>query len=125
MSTPNPYESLLSNKIFTATKEELTLMLYEGALKFCNQAIIAIDNKDVEKCGDLIIRVENIILEFQLTLDHKYEISKYFNQMYDYMYRLLVDANVAKDVAILNEVKDYLREFRDSWKEAMKLAKLA
>jgi len=124
MVAKNPYASYTSNRINTVSSEELTLMLYEGALKFTNQAVTAIENKDFEKANDLILRVEDIIREFQITLDHSYEISKYFDSMYDYIYRLLVDANIAKDVDILGEVKEYLREFRDSWKEAMRLVKM-
>jgi len=125
MAVNNPYAQYTNNKVNTVSGEELTLMLYEGALKFTNQAIIAIESRDFDRANSLIIRVEDIIREFQVTLNHDYEISKNFDSMYDYMYRLLVDANIAKDIAILNEVKGYLREFRDSWKEAMKLAKLA
>ena len=124
MVSNNPYAQYTNNRINTVSGEELTLMLYEGALKFTNQAIIAIESKNFEKANELILRVEDIIREFQITLDHDYEISKYFNSMYEYIYRLLIDANVGKDVVILNEVKEYLREFRDSWKEAMKLVKL-
>ena len=123
--TTNPYSQYTNNKISTASGEELTLMLYEGALKYTNQAIIAIENSDFDKANNLIIRVEDIIREFQVTLNNDYEISKEFNSMYDYMYRLLVDANVDKSVGPLNEVQGYLREFRDSWKEAMKLVKNA
>ena len=121
----NPYTQYTSNKVNTVSGEELTLMLYEGALKFTNQAILAIEGKDFEKANNLILRVEDIIREFQMTLNHDYDISKYFDSMYDYMYRLLVEANASKDVEVLNEVKEYIRDFRDSWKEAMKLAKLA
>jgi len=124
MVSNNPYAQYTNNRINTVSGEELTLMLYEGALKFTNQAIIAIESKNFEKANELILRVEDIIREFQITLDHDYEISKYFDSMYEYIYRLLIDANVGKDVVILNEVKEYLREFRDSWKEAMKLVKL-
>ena len=125
MAVNNPYAKYATNNINSATKEELTLMLYEGALKFTNQAITAIESKDSAKAHDLIMRVEDIVREFQITLDYNYEISKYFDSMYDYMYRLLVDANLNKDTGPLIEVRDYLREFRDSWKEAMKLAKNA
>ncbi len=119
----NPYEKLKENVLFTATKEELTLMLYEGALKFCNQAIIALEAKDIEKTSNLIIRVEDIIVEFQLTLNMDFEVSKYLASMYDYIYRRLIDANISKDIKILEEVRDLLRELRDTWKEAMKIAK--
>jgi flagellar protein FliS len=125
MAATNPYAKYASNNINSASKEELTLMLYEGALKFTNQAIIAIEGNDFNKANDLILRVEDIIREFQVTLDHNYEISQNLDALYDYMYRLLVDANVSKELEPLNEVKEYLRQFRDSWKEAMKLAKNA
>ncbi len=123
MAVANPYGRMLEDSIMTASKDELTLMLYDGALKFCNQAIMAIEKKDMSKAHSLIIRIEDIIREFQVTLNHDYEISKQLDPLYDYMYRRLVDANVEKNIEILNEVRDLIRDFRDMWKEAMKLAK--
>jgi flagellar protein FliS len=107
----------------TASKEELTLMLYEGALKFANQAMTAIESKDYVKSNTLIMKVEDIIREFQMTLDFQYNISNDLNSLYDYMYGRLVEANMKKDLNILEEVRNMLREFRDTWKEAMNLAK--
>jgi flagellar protein FliS len=123
MAVANPYNRMLENKVMTATKEELTLMLYDGALKFCNQAIIAIEKKEPAKAHSLIIRVEDIIREFQITLNRDYDISAQLDTLYDYIYRRLVDANVQKSIDILTEVRDLIREFRDMWKEAMTLAK--
>jgi len=125
MAVQNPYARYSNQAVFTASREELTLMLYEGALKFANQAISALEGKDYGKANELIIRVEDIIREFQLTLDRSYEISKNFDALYDYMYRRLLDANISKDPADVMEVRDMLREFRDMWKEAMKLARTA
>ena len=119
----NLYDKYKNNAVHTATKEDLTLMLYEGALKFCNQAIVAVENKDYIKANELILRSQDIIREFQITLNKSMEISKYFDSMYDYMHRRLIDANVKKDVEILGEVRDLLREFRDMWKDAMKLSR--
>lgn len=119
----NPYDKYKNNSVFTATKEELTLMLYDGALKFCNQAIVAVEAKDYEKANDLIIKVENIIREFQLTLNRDYEISDSLAPMYEYMHRRLIEGNIKKDNAILEEIRDLIREFRDTWKEAMKLSR--
>ena len=119
----NPYDKYRNNAIFTATPEDLTLMLYEGALKFCNQALVALENKDIAKTNELIVKVQNIVREFQITLDMKYEISEQLNTMYDYLYQRLVEANIKKDAEILTEVRDHLRGFRDTWKEAIKLAR--
>ncbi|MDR2649614.1 MAG: flagellar export chaperone FliS [Clostridiales bacterium] len=121
----NPYSKIEDNAIFTASKEELTLMLYEGALKFINQAIDATENQDMQKANGLIIRVEDIIREFQMTLDFKYEISNQLNSLYDYMHRRLIESNMSKDIGIMTEVRDMLREFRNMWKEAMNMSKAA
>lgn len=119
----NPYAKIKENSINTATPEELTLMLYNGAIKFLNQAAIAIEKKDYMQANTFIQKTKDIIREFQITLDMKYEISEELNTAYDYMHRRLTDANMKKDLEILNEVLEYLRLFRDTWKEAMKIAR--
>jgi len=122
--TQNPKLQLLQKQIESASKEELTLMLYEGGIKFLNQALVAIEKNDMVKSNNLILRAEDIVREFQITLDHKYEeISKPLDQLYDYMHRRLVEGNLQKDPEIINEVLGMFREMRDTWKEAMKLAK--
>ena len=123
MLNPNPYDRYKNHSVNTAAKEELTLMLYDGAVKFCNQAIVAMENKDPIKANEYIQKVQNIIREFQLTLDKKHDIAHQLNQLYDYLYRRLVEANIKKDMNILDEVRKYLRDLRDTWKEAAKLAK--
>ena len=123
MAVANPYSKYSNNKIFTASKEELTLMLYEGGLKFCNQAIIAIENKELDKANEAIVRVQNIIREFQITLDMQYEISQNLASIYEYLYRRLLESNLKKDIEIIIEVRDFIRQLRDTWKEAMVIAK--
>ena len=123
MVNPTPQDKMWENKIMTATKEELTLMLYEGGIKFLNQAIVAVEKKDYEKGNSTLQRVQDIIREFQITLDHQYPISKQLDALYDYMHRRLIEGNMKKDVSILQEVLGMFREFRDTWKEAMKRAR--
>lgn len=119
MASSNPYQNYTTNSINTATPEQLTLMLYEGAIKFCNKAIISIEQGRLEDAHNYIMRVEDIIEEFQSSLKGEYEVSKNFSIMYEYMYRRLVEANAAKDIEILKEVLGYIREFRDTWKEVI------
>ncbi|MDY2790698.1 MAG: flagellar export chaperone FliS [Lachnospiraceae bacterium] len=107
------------NKIATATPAELTLMLYEGAIKFCNKAIEAVNKQEVEKAYENIVKVENIIVEFKATLNHNYEVAKDFDIVYDYIYDRLVAANMSKDPEILEEVLTQLRDMRDNWKTIM------
>ena len=118
----NAYSQYANNRILTASPAELTLMLYEGAIKFCNIAIMAIENKDIEKAHTNIMKAQRIIEEFQLTLDFKYEIANDFNNVYNYLMQRLREANLTKDKEILEEVNNHLRVMRDTWKEVMKLA---
>jgi flagellar protein FliS len=119
----NAYNKYQNNTILTASPQELTLMLYNGAIKFCNQAIISIENSEMQKAHNYITRVEDIIEEFIITLDDKYSVYESFKRMYDYVNERLIEANMNKDIEILNEVLGYLRELRDTWKEVMKLVK--
>lgn len=111
------------NKILTATPAELTLMLYEGAIKFCNVALTAIEKNDIEKANTNIIKAEKIITELRATLDFKYPVANQFEMVYDYIYRRLIEANIKKDKEILEDALTYIREMRDTWKEVMKAAK--
>jgi flagellar protein FliS len=123
MAVANPYDKYKNQAVFTASKEDLTLMLYEGALKFCNQAIAATESKDYPKANELIQKVEAIIREFQLTLNRSYDISKNLDALYAYIHERLVEANMRKDTEVLSEIRDLLRDFRDMWKEAIRASR--
>lgn len=121
MAYNNGYAAYQNSKIMTASPAEITLMLYEGAIKFCNIAIMGITNNDVEKAHTNIVKVEHIIEEFQATLNHKYPVAKDFDNVYTYLLQRLVEANMKKDCEILEEVLGHLRTMRDTWKEVMRL----
>lgn len=119
MIQKNPYAAYNNSKIQTATPAEQTLLLYEGAIKFTNIAIVAMEKNDVQKAHDNIMKTEKIIEEFQATLDHKYPVAKDFEAVYSYLLKRLFDANIRKDPEILEEVLRHLRTMRDTWKEVM------
>ena len=119
------YAAYASNKILTASPAELTLMLYEGAIKFANIAIAAMENNDVEKAHNNVIKVRNIILEFQSTLNYSYPVSQDFNNVYEYLKFRLTEANLHKEPEIMEEILGHLRTMRDTWKEVMELNKMA
>lgn len=123
MSFANPYAQYKNSKILTASPAELTLMLYEGAIKFGNIAIEAIENKEIEKAHNNIIRVQKIIDEFRATLNRKYPVAEEFDKIYRYLLRRLLEANATKDEEIMKEVVGHLRSMRDNWKEVMKKVK--
>ena len=121
MAVNNPYAAYQNSKIMTASPAELILMLYDGAIKFSNIAVAAIEKNDIEKAHNNIIKTERIINEFRSSLDKKYPVSKDFDVVYVYLIRRLHEANIKKDAEILEEVLKHLRTMRDTWKEVMKL----
>lgn len=116
------YQQYKNSKVLTASPAELTLMLYDGCIKFCNMAVMDINGKDFFKANKNIQKAERIIGEFKMTLDHKYEVAKDFDNIYDYVLRRLHEANMYKDVEIMNECITHMRSLRDTWKEVMKRA---
>lgn len=106
MPARNPFAEYTNNKIMTASPAEITLMLYEGAIKFCNIAIIAIENGEIEKAHVNIKKTQRIIEEFRNTLDRQYKVAEDFDRIYVYLLRRLLEANIKKDKEILEEVKD-------------------
>lgn len=121
MALNQAYSQYNNSRILTASPAELTLMLYEGAIKFCNIAIMAVEKHDIMKAHTYIVKTERIIEEFQSTLNYKYEVANEFNKVYTYIYSRLVEANIRKDKKILEEVLVHLRSMRDTWKEVMRL----
>lgn len=123
MALMNGYAQYNSNRILTASPAELTLMLYEGAIKFCNIAIMGIEQENIQKTHDNIMKTERIVKEFQITLNHNYPVAEDFDAVYTYLIRRLHEANMKKDKEILEEVLTHLRTMRDTWKEVMRLSK--
>jgi flagellar protein FliS len=123
MVTANAQNAYKQNAILTASPEELTLMLYNGLVKFIMIAQKAVDDKDIQKAHENIIRAEDIIIEFRSTLDMQYELSQGLAMLYEYMSDRLMEANITKDREILEEVLHLAKDLRDTWAQAMKLAK--
>jgi len=121
MALPNAYAQYNNSKILTATPAELTLMLYEGAIKFCNIAETAIEQKNIQKAHVNIIKTQKIVEYLRQTLDMKYPVAKDFENIYVYLESRLVQANMKKDKEILEECLGHLRSVRDTWKEVMRI----
>ncbi len=113
-----------NNQVTTATPGELTLMLYNGAIKFLKQSKLAIQENQLAKAHEYNIRVQDIVNELIITLNQDIPISKQLLTMYDYLLHRLITANIKKDTAILDEVEEFFVQFRDTWKQAMAAAKM-
>jgi flagellar protein FliS len=119
----NAYKQYREDAVATATPEGLTLMLYDGLVKFIKQGKFFIERKDWEKAHKAIVRAQDIVEELNCTLNMDYEISTNLRSLYLYMKDRLVEANIGKDSEILDEVLVFAEELRDTWKEAMRIAK--
>lgn len=123
MAINKAYTAYQATSISTSKPEELTLMLYNGLVRFITQAKKALEEKDINNTHENLIRAQDIILEFQITLNMDIEISHNLMLLYDYMYRRLVDANLKKDIDAVNEVLKLASQLRDTWSELVKKMK--
>ncbi len=123
MAHINAAEAYRRNQILNAPPEQLTLMLYNGCLKFIDEGIKAVEEKNFENANVTLQKAQRIVSEFRLTLNMDYEISHQLMPLYDYVYDRLIDGNVKSDVNQLNEAKTIISELRDAWVGAMKKAR--
>lgn len=117
----NPYQSYQQNSVNTASPGELTLMLYNGCLKFITLAKKAMKAGNVQDKNTNLIKAQNIIHEFMVTLNRDIKVSEELMVMYEYIHRRLVEANVKSDETILEEVEGLVTELRDTWKQVIQL----
>ncbi len=123
MAINNPYQTYQQNSVTTASPQELTLMLYNGCLKFIKLAKRAMEEGKFEEKNTNLIKAQAIIQEFQITLDRDIEISEGLSRLYEYINFRLVEANMKNDMAALEDAENQVKELRDTWKEAMALVK--
>lgn len=121
MAINNPYQSYQQNSVNIASPGELTLMLYNGCLKFITLGKKAIAEKNFQEKNTNLIKAQKIIQELMVTLKMDLAISKELMSLYDYLNRRLIEANIKSDLDILEEVQGFVMEFRDTWKEAIQL----
>lgn len=112
--------SYKQNAILTASPEELTLMLYEGAVKFMNIAKEKMKSRDIEAIHTSLIRAQDIISELNVTLDMQYEVSQTYRNLYEFIEEKLTEANIRKTTEPLDEAIRVTMSMRDLWKDTMK-----
>lgn len=123
MAMRNPVRAYQQSQVQTASPGELTLMLYNGAIKFIKLSKEAIEKKNYADANHYNQRVQDILNELIITLNRSVPISNQFLQLYDFMLYRLREANIYKDVKMLDEVEWFFVEFRDTWKQAMLIVK--
>ena len=120
----NAAEEYRRQQILNAPPEQLTLLLYNGCLKFMDEGIEAIDGKQYEVANTSLQKAQRIISEFRLTLNMEYEISHQLLPLYNYVYDRLVEGNMKSDTSKVVEAKEIISELRDAWVGAMKKARI-
>ncbi|MEK5214795.1 flagellar export chaperone FliS [Psychrobacillus sp. FSL H8-0487] len=121
MAVNNPYQAYQQNSVTQSTPGELTLMLYNGCLKFLNQAKKGIETKDIELKNTNIQKAQNILRELMITLDQTQTISQSMASLYEYMINRLIEANINNDASLVDEVYALTTEFRDTWKQVIQI----
>ena len=116
-------EAYKKQQILTATPETLTLMLYNGCLKFIKEGSDALAEKNYEAANISLQKAQNIISEFRVTLNMDYEISHQLLPLYNYAYDRLVEGNLDNNFDAIKEATDIITELRDAWAQAMKKAR--
>lgn len=114
------YQAYQNNSVNTASGGQLTLMLYNGCIRFIKQAIKDINDQNFESKNTHIQKAQDIIQELMLTLDPKIELSKQLLPLYEYTNYQLQEANIKNEVSFLDEALSFVTEFRDTWKEVLK-----
>jgi flagellar secretion chaperone FliS len=125
MAANNAYNIYKNNSVNYASKEQLLLMLVEGAVKFAKIGRQAIVDKDVMKAHENIIKSQNIYYELMATLDVNTggDWAKSLMSIYEFIVNRLVQANMKKDAEIMNEIIPLMEEVSGTWNEAYKLSK--
>jgi flagellar protein FliS len=116
----SPYQKYQQTQLQTASKPQLLLMLYEGAIRFLRLGISGIEEKNNEKANTYLCKTQTVIHELIASLNHAYPMSQPLSQVYEYMVHQLIQANMKKNAVPAKEVLSYLIELRDAWDEASK-----
>lgn len=119
----NPYLQYRQNAVQGADRGDLTLMLYDGLVKFIKLAIISIEGNDIDGAHNALVRSQEIIAHLNETLDLSFDLSRNLSALYDFMARRLIESNLKKDGQTAGEVLDLAREMRDTWKQALQIVK--
>ena len=117
MNAQHAQQNYLRTKVLTATPEQLQLMLYDGALRFSEQARVALQEKRYEDSYKLICKTQTIITELSITLKHEVapDLCNKLAALYTFVYKKLIDANINHELEPMDEALHILRYQRETW----------
>lgn len=118
---PNPYQKFMNQVVTTMTPAQLLLALYDKAITELQKAIIYIEDKDIVRAHNSIIRVFDIVDALDSSLKEDYEITDNLAALYQYFREQLTKANVKKDKEILESLIPFFKELHDAFEQASKM----
>ncbi|WP_309091187.1 flagellar export chaperone FliS [Domibacillus sp.] len=121
MAMNNPQQAYANNSVNTASPGELTLMLYNGCIKFIHLAERAMKEKNIQQKNINVQKAQAIIRELSITLKTDTDLGKDMLALYEFLHERLVEANIKNDPAMLKEVEGFVVEFRDTWKQVIQI----
>lgn len=125
----NSYDKTVNHygnqQIEGASPEQLLLLLYDGAIRFLNEALRALPEEDLETVNSKLIKAQNIVAELMSSLDMKVggELAENLFRLYEYLHHRLIQANLKKDAEMIEEVLGHLKDLRETWRQAIAIAK--
>ncbi|MFC5469706.1 flagellar export chaperone FliS [Cohnella suwonensis] len=115
-----PYQKYQQSSVQTASPAQLILLLYDGAIRFIKQGVDSMENRNIEKTNENLIKAQKVVNELVASLDHQYSIAQNLAKIYEYILHLLITANLKKDTAPAVEALNYLVELKEAWSQAAK-----
>lgn len=116
----NPYAQYREMQVQTASPEQLVLMLYDGALRFCHAARAAMERQDYETAHNQVTRAQDVIYELMAGLNPEAgEMADHLFSLYEYFTFRLIQANLRRDPKPITEVLGLVGELRGAWAQAM------
>jgi len=120
VAATNPFAHYQQNAVLNAGPGQLVLMLFNGILKFVKQADLALENGDLPRAHNALVRAQDIVSYLRETLNTDFKIGQDLDALYDYIYNRLVQANLKKEREMLAEVDRMVRELKEAWSQALK-----
>ena len=118
--TNNPYETYKQQSVMTMTPGQILIAVYDELIKQLNIAILSFENKDMMEINRSLQKSQRIINELRATLNYDYEISKNLEDIYNFLNRAIMNANIKKDPSDLKDVLEIVTELRDAFSTAEK-----
>lgn len=121
--TTKPYQAYKQQSVMTMTPGQMLTAVFDELIKQLRIAEIAFEDRNIAEINRALQKSQQIINELKTTLNFDYEISNNLNEIYNYLIRVIIDANIKKDPCEIPDTIAMVTELRDTFAEASRLAK--